>query len=243
MGCVSGTQSAICAHGPRPASPCWRYRQGGIVGAPDRGRKRAPAYDDPLHRTIPAWGHKLAVTKYVSVLYAGHVLDAEGIGFAGILANDRWYANERCARAFDIGRDLAQHTEELGYDILWLAEHHFQREGYECIPNVLLLSPWLAQQTSRLTFGCAFDVLPMWHPLRLAEDFAMVDIPTHGWVIFGMGRGYHTREVETFGSPRLEHLMLGFPCGARATQFKTQLTRFAQEVRPAFLHPDVRVGG
>jgi alkanesulfonate monooxygenase SsuD/methylene tetrahydromethanopterin reductase-like flavin-dependent oxidoreductase (luciferase family) len=131
-------------------------------------------------------------------------LEGEGIGFAGISANDRWYANEWCARAFDIGRDLAQHMEELGYDILWLAEHHFQREGYECIPNVLLLSLWLAQQTSRLTFGCAFNVLPMWHPLRLAEDFAMVDILSHGWVIFGMGRGYHTREVETFGAPMLE---------------------------------------
>jgi alkanesulfonate monooxygenase SsuD/methylene tetrahydromethanopterin reductase-like flavin-dependent oxidoreductase (luciferase family) len=94
--------------------------------------------------------------------------------------------------------------EAFGYDILWLAEHHFQREGYECIPNILLLSLWLAQQTTRLRFGCAFNVLPMWHPLRLAEDFAMVDILTHGRVIFGMGRGYHTREVETFGAPMLE---------------------------------------
>jgi len=142
--------------------------------------------------------------KYVSVLYAGHVLEGEEIGFSGIPANDRWYANERCARAFDIARDLAQHMEAFGYDILWLAEHHFQREGYECIPNVLLLSLWLAQQTTRLTFGCAFNVLPMWHPLRLAEDFAVVDILTHGRVIFGMGRGYHTREVETFGAPMLE---------------------------------------
>jgi alkanesulfonate monooxygenase SsuD/methylene tetrahydromethanopterin reductase-like flavin-dependent oxidoreductase (luciferase family) len=142
--------------------------------------------------------------KYVSVLYAGHVLEGEGIGFDGIPANDRWYTNERCAHAFAIARDVAQHMELLGYDILWLAEHHFQREGYECIPNVLLLSLWLAQQTTRLRFGCAFNVLPMWHPLRLAEDFAMVDILTQGRVIFGMGRGYHTREVETFGAPMLE---------------------------------------
>ena len=41
----------------------------------------------------------------------------------------------------------------------------------------------------------------MWHPLRLAEDYAMADILTGGRVIFGVGRGYHTREVETFGSP------------------------------------------
>ena len=143
--------------------------------------------------------------KYFSVLYAGHVLEGDGIGFDGVPANDRRYTNEQFVRAFHISADLAQHMESLGYDILWLAEHHFQREGYECIPNVLLLSLWLAQQTKRLKFGCAFNVLPMWHPLRLAEDFAMVDILTNGRLIFGMGRGYHTREVETFGAPMLEN--------------------------------------
>ena len=44
----------------------------------------------------------------------------------------------------------------------------------------------------------------MWHPLRLAEDFATADILTKGRIIFGVGRGYHTREVETFGSPLLD---------------------------------------
>jgi hypothetical protein len=62
MGGVSGTQSATGKHGPPPVSQCWRYRQSGIVGSPDRGRKRAPAYDGPIPRTIPAWGNKLVVT-------------------------------------------------------------------------------------------------------------------------------------------------------------------------------------
>ena len=44
----------------------------------------------------------------------------------------------------------------------------------------------------------------MWHPLRLAEDFATADILTGGRTIFGVGRGYHTREVETFGAPMLD---------------------------------------
>ena len=44
----------------------------------------------------------------------------------------------------------------------------------------------------------------MWHPLRLAEDYAMADILSNGRVIFGLGRGYHTREVETFGSPLID---------------------------------------
>jgi alkanesulfonate monooxygenase SsuD/methylene tetrahydromethanopterin reductase-like flavin-dependent oxidoreductase (luciferase family) len=164
--------------------------------------------------------------KHFSVLYAGHILEGEGIGFDGTPANERWYANNQFERAFDIAKDLAQHMEALGYDILWMAEHHFQREGYECIPNVLLLSLWLAQQTTRLKFGCAFNVLPMWHPLRLAEDFAMVDILTNGRVIFGMGRGYHTREVETFGAPMLDNEANR---GLFEEQFEVLLKAFNQE--------------
>jgi alkanesulfonate monooxygenase SsuD/methylene tetrahydromethanopterin reductase-like flavin-dependent oxidoreductase (luciferase family) len=142
--------------------------------------------------------------KYFSVLYAGHVLEGDGIGFDGTPANERWYANEQFMRAFDISKEIAQLMDELGYDIFWSAEHHFQREGYECIPNLLMWGLWLAQHTKRLKFGCAFNVLTMWHPLRLAEDFAMADILTNGRMIFGIGRGYHTREVETFGAPMLD---------------------------------------
>ena len=139
--------------------------------------------------------------RHFSALYAGHVLEGEGVGLSGTPADDRWYTNERFTQAFEIAKDTAQCMEALGYDILWLAEHHFQREGYECIPNLLMLSLWLAQYTTKLKFGCGFNVLPVWHPLRLAEDFAMADILTGGRVIFGIGRGYHTREVETFGAP------------------------------------------
>ena len=73
--------------------------------------------------------------------------------------------------------------------------------GKETDHDSLFLGLWLAQYTTKLKFGCGFNVLPRWHPLRLAEDFAMADILTGGRVIFGIGRGYHTREVETFGAP------------------------------------------
>ena len=88
---------------------------------------------------------------------------------------------------------------------LWMAEHHFQREGYECIPNVIMLSTHLAAKTKHLKFGCGFNIVPMWHPLRLAEDYAMADILTGGRMIFGVGRGYHSREVETFGAPVIDN--------------------------------------
>ena len=94
--------------------------------------------------------------------------------------------------------------DRLGYDTLWLAEHHFQNEGYECIPNILLLSVHLAHLTTGLKLGCGFNIAPMWHPLRLAEDFATADILTDGRVTFGVGRCYHTLEVETFGAPLLD---------------------------------------
>ncbi len=138
-----------------------------------------------------------------SASYAGHIVDND-LGFEGTPANDRRYPNEKLAQAFGWALDFAQHLEGLGFDEFWMAEHHFQPEGYECIPNLLMLSLYLAGQTERLRFGCGFNITPMWHPLRLAEDFAMADILTDGRVIFGVGRGYHSREVETFDSPMLD---------------------------------------
>src|SRR5262245_31731074 len=94
--------------------------------------------------------------------------------------------------------------DDLGYYCLWTAEHHFQREGYEVFPNLIQLGLWLATQTRQLKFGCAFNILPMWHPVRMAEDYAMADIVTGGRLIMGVGRGYHTREVESLGAPLLD---------------------------------------
>ena len=64
-----------------------------------------------------------------------------------------------------------------------------------------MLSLYLAQAPENLKFGAFFNTIPAWHPLRLAEDFATVDIMTSGRVRFGIGRGYINREVETLGSP------------------------------------------
>jgi alkanesulfonate monooxygenase SsuD/methylene tetrahydromethanopterin reductase-like flavin-dependent oxidoreductase (luciferase family) len=143
------------------------------------------------------------ITKF-SVLYVGQI-GLENIGRDGTPADERRYPNERLIEAYFTARNIAQLMDRLGYDCLWMAEHHFQREGYEVIPNLILLSTWLATQTKRLKFGCAFNILPMWHPIRLAEDYALADILTGGRVIFGIGRGYHTREVESFGSPMLDN--------------------------------------
>ena len=142
--------------------------------------------------------------KRFGTLYAGQV-DLEGIGFEGPATNRRWHSNEQLVTVFDTAEKLAKSMDRLGFDTLWFAEHHFQREGYECIPNILMLAVHLAHLTANLRIGCGFNVAPMWHPLRLAEDYAVADVLTKGRVRFGVGRGYHTREVETFGIPMLDN--------------------------------------
>ncbi|MCH8298118.1 MAG: LLM class flavin-dependent oxidoreductase [Chloroflexi bacterium] len=139
------------------------------------------------------------ITKFGS-LFAGHV-DFEDLGFDATPVNERRLSDERLAGVFDKTEAIVLKMEELGYDTFWSAEHHFQPEGYECIPNLLLLYVHLAHLTKNLKFGCGFNINPMWHPLRLAEDYATADILTGGRVIFGIGRGYHSREVDTFGVP------------------------------------------
>ena len=142
--------------------------------------------------------------KHFSVLYVGNI-DLENVGLDGTPADDRRYSNERLVQSYDTAARAAKLMDELGYYALWMAEHHFQREGYECIPNIILLGTHLASQTKRLKFGCAFNISPMWHPLRLAEDYALADVLTNGRIIFGVGRGYHSREVETFGAPVIDN--------------------------------------
>jgi alkanesulfonate monooxygenase SsuD/methylene tetrahydromethanopterin reductase-like flavin-dependent oxidoreductase (luciferase family) len=139
------------------------------------------------------------ITRFGS-LYAGHV-DLDNIGLEGTPVNDRWYSEAHLNTVYDKTLGIVQAMDRLGYCTFWSAEHHFQREGYECIPNLLMLYVHLAHLTQNIKFGCGFNIAPMWHPLRLAEDFAMADILTGGRVIFGLGRGYHSREVDTFGVP------------------------------------------
>jgi alkanesulfonate monooxygenase SsuD/methylene tetrahydromethanopterin reductase-like flavin-dependent oxidoreductase (luciferase family) len=142
------------------------------------------------------------ITKFATV-YAGHV-DLPDMGQMATPANERRYSNEHLATVFDKTDAVAQRMDELGYHAIWLAEHHFQHEGYECLPNILMSAVHLAHVTKRIKIGCGFNIAPMWHPLRLAEDYATADILTKGRVIFGVGRGYHSREVETFGAPILD---------------------------------------
>ena len=142
--------------------------------------------------------------KDFSVLYVGNI-DLDNVGLDGTPADDRRYSNERLMESLHTAKLVAQLMDDLGFYALWMAEHHFQREGYEAIPNLMMMGLYLATQTKRLKLGAAFNVVPAWHPIRLAEDFAMADILTDGRVIFGVGRGYQSREVESLGGPLVDN--------------------------------------
>ena len=72
--------------------------------------------------------------KKFHVLYVGQI-ELDNVGLAGTPANDRLYSDERLREAFFTARDVAQLMDELGFETLWTAEHHFQREGYEVFPE------------------------------------------------------------------------------------------------------------
>ena len=79
-------------------------------------------------------------------------------------------------------------ADELGFDIAWLAELHFFR-AFSIMPGPLYLATAIAQRTKRIRFGTGVTLLPFHHPLRIAEEAAVVDILTGGRLDFGIGRG------------------------------------------------------
>ncbi len=113
---------------------------------------------------------------------------------------DRRYDKHEVWRATEQIIDTGVLCDRLGFDSFWLTEHHFQYEGYEVIPNGLLISAVLAERTERIRLGMAFNIVPQWHPLKLAEDFATVHNLSGGRAILGVGRGTVPREAEPLGT-------------------------------------------
>jgi alkanesulfonate monooxygenase SsuD/methylene tetrahydromethanopterin reductase-like flavin-dependent oxidoreductase (luciferase family) len=88
-------------------------------------------------------------------------------------------------------------AEEMGYDAVWLAEHHFSRYGIG--PSIHLTAAHLAARTSRVRIGTAVTIVPFLHPIRIAEEIAMLDHLSGGRIDWGAGRGYQRHEFEAFG--------------------------------------------
>jgi alkanesulfonate monooxygenase SsuD/methylene tetrahydromethanopterin reductase-like flavin-dependent oxidoreductase (luciferase family) len=135
----------------------------------------------------------------LGVFLFGNV-DMPDAGWNGPDPQDRRYGQADVVQQYDDCFAYAQAAEALGYDAIWLTEHHFQHEGYEVVPNILLLSAMIAMQTERIKLGGMFHVIPQWHPLRFAEDFAMADVVSRGRMICGVGRGTVPRESTALGA-------------------------------------------
>ncbi|HEX7784818.1 MAG TPA: LLM class flavin-dependent oxidoreductase, partial [Methylomirabilota bacterium] len=102
-------------------------------------------------------------------------------------------SREMYARAIE----LALAAEQLGFDNIWLAEHHFSTYGYLSRP--VQLATYIAARTTRLRVGTAVIVVPLHHPLVVAEEIATLHTLAPGRIDIGLGRGYQHYEFERFG--------------------------------------------
>src|ERR1700680_2562264 len=94
-------------------------------------------------------------------------------------------------------------AERFGLDVVWLAELHFLPERSVASAPLLLASA-IAARTRRIKIGIAVQVLPLCHPLRLAEEVATLDHLSDGRLIFGVGRSGFPRTYEAYGIPSAE---------------------------------------
>jgi alkanesulfonate monooxygenase SsuD/methylene tetrahydromethanopterin reductase-like flavin-dependent oxidoreductase (luciferase family) len=97
---------------------------------------------------------------------------------------------------------LIESAEALGYDSIWLTEHHFADDAYS--PALVPLAAAVASRTERVRIGTNLLLLPLYHPVRLAEDIAVLDIISGGRIDVGVGQGYVEQEFAGFGIPKSE---------------------------------------
>jgi alkanesulfonate monooxygenase SsuD/methylene tetrahydromethanopterin reductase-like flavin-dependent oxidoreductase (luciferase family) len=103
---------------------------------------------------------------------------------------------------YDSGLEQMLTAESLGYHSVWLAEHHFN--DYGLCPAPPVLASFVAARTTTLRFGMGVSLLPLHHPVDLAEQLAVLDVVSGGRLDVGIGRGGTLQDYQTFRSERAE---------------------------------------
>ena len=115
------------------------------------------------------------------------------------LSDNRYPDNPRTPAQFHIEiRDQAVLGEKLGLNSAWIGEHHFNRRGCVSMPGMMLAN--IAAATTRIRLAPAVVVLPIHHPIYVAEEWATLDQLSNGRVDFACGRGYDSHEFTPFGA-------------------------------------------
>jgi alkanesulfonate monooxygenase SsuD/methylene tetrahydromethanopterin reductase-like flavin-dependent oxidoreductase (luciferase family) len=99
-------------------------------------------------------------------------------------------------------RDMITTAESIGFDIAWFAEHHFT--NYSVSVSPLMMCAHMAGLTKHIRLGAGVVVLPLYHPMRVAQEIGLVDQLSDGRFVLGLGTGYQVYEFENFASP-LKH--------------------------------------
>ena len=98
--------------------------------------------------------------------------------------------------------DQIEWADSAGFESVWLSEHHVTDDGY--MPSVFVMLAAIAGRTRKLRLGTAVCLAPLHHPIRLAEDVAVVDVLSGGRVELGLAPGYRPFEFDVLGVPRRE---------------------------------------
>ena len=116
------------------------------------------------------------------------------VGYGLQMANLDRRASDADVYRFEL--DLAVRAEDAGFDSVWLSEHHFS--DYQLTSQQILVLTWIAAQTSRVKLGTMVTVLPWHDPVRVVEEFTVLDHLSGGRALLGLGRGLGRREFNGF---------------------------------------------
>ena len=116
----------------------------------------------------------------------------------GVYLSTANWPGETQRAVFDRSEAMTRAAEDLGYEGVWLLEHHFTKYGL--CPSPLTMAAHILGSTKRIKVGTAVNVLPLDHPVRLAENVALLDQMSRGRLRLGVGRGYFFKDYKVFGA-------------------------------------------